>query len=457
MKSNKKLKLVLIIAIIILLSIIGFVGVYMQNKNTFENVLPEYLLGMELKGYRRIVLNLSSDTKTVKYDSEGNEISETDTETEVASTEEKKVNDESITTKENYKKVKEIIKQRLEKIGVQEYFIRQDLSSGNIIVQVPEDDKTDSAVAQLQSQGKFEIVDHETNEVLMTNDDIKKVAAGYGTTTNGTSVYLSIEFNKEGKEKFKNITNTYKEIEEVEDETQEQSDEAETEQTEKEEAKEIAIKVDDSELLTTHFDEEISNGILQLSVGSSSNSTQEELQEYYEQANSMAALLGFGKLPIVYEIGQNKYVQSDITNQDIVMGVAVGIVALTILMIAMIIKNKEKGILASISLIGYIAALTIVLRYTNVIISMEGIAAIIFSIILEYVFLQSVLNKEQQEFWNVYVKYIWTLIPIAVISVVFALAKWSPISSFGMVMFWGIVVKFIWNAIITRNILNIKK
>ena len=62
-----------------------------------------------------------------------------------------------------------------------------------------------------------------------------------------------------------------------------------------------------------------------------------------------------------------------------------------------------------------------------------------------------------EEFWNVYVKYIWTLIPIAVISVVFALTTWLPISSFGMVMFWGIVVKFIWNAIITRNILNIKK
>lgn len=458
MKSNKKLKLVLIIAIIILLSIIGFVGVYMQNKNTFENVLPEYLLGMELKGYRRIVLNLSSDTRTVKYDSERNEIAETDTETEVASTEEKKVNDESITTKENYKKVKKIIKQRLDKMGIQEYFIRQDLSSGNIIVQVPEDDKTDSVVAQLQSQGKFEIVDNETNEVLMTNDDIKEVKAGYGTTSYGTSIYLSIEFNKEGKEKFKNITNTYIEVSENEDETQEQSDEAETDENSAEEAtKEIAIKVDDSTLLTTHFDEEISNGILQLSVGSSSNSTQEELQEYYEQASSMAALLDSGKMPIVYEIGQNKYVQSDITNQDIVIGVAAGIVALTILMIVMIIKNKEKGILASISLIGYIAILTIVLRYTNVIISMEGIAAIIFSIILEYVFLQSALNKEQQEFWNVYVKYIWTLIPIAVIAVVFALAKWLPISSFGMVMFWGIVVKFIWNAIITRNILNIKK
>ena len=448
MKLNQKLKLVLIIAIIILLSMIGFIGIYVQNKNSIENILPEYLLGMELKGYRKIVLNVSSET-------------ETDVETNDESSEQQLINDESIKTEENYKKVKEIIEKRLNKMNLEEYYVRQDLTTGNIIVKIPEDEKTDNIVAQLQLQGKFEIVDNETNEVLMTNDDIKEVKADYGTTSYGTSVYLSIEFNKEGKEKFKNITNTYTEVAENEEETQEQANEVETEETEEttteEHTKEIAIKVDDSTLLTTHFDEEISNGILQLSVGSSSNSTNEELQEYYEQANSMAALLDSGKLPIVYEIEQNKYVQSDITNQEIVIAAALGIVVLTILMIVMIIKNKEKGILASISLIGYIAVLTIVLRYTNVIISIEGISAIIFSIILEYVFLQSALNKKQQEFWNVYVKYIWTLIPIAVISVVFALATWLPISSFGMVMFWGIVVKFIWNAIITRNILNIKK
>lgn len=450
MKLNQKLKLVLIIAIIILLSMIGFVGIYVQNRNTFDNVLPEYLLGMELKGYRKIVLNLSSDTKTVNYDSEGNEIAENDTETEVASSEEKLVNDESITTKENYKKVKEIIEQRLNKMNVQEYYVRQDLNNGNVVVQIPEDEKTDSVVSQLQLQGKFEIVDNETNEVLMTNDDIKKVQAGYGTTSYGTSVYLSIEFNKEGKEKFKNITNTYVEV------VEETENEENTESTTK--TKEIAIKVDDSTLLTTYFDEEISNGILQLSVGSSTNSTQEELQEYYDEANSMAALLDSGKMPIIYEIAQNKYVQSDITNKDIIIAAAVGIVVLTILIIAMIIKNKEKGILASISLIGYIATLTIVLRYTNVVISIEGVLAILATIILEYVFLLSTLKSKQDEFWNIYAKYIWILLPILVIAVTFALTtRTLTISSFGMILFWGIVTKFIWNAIITKNILNINK
>ena len=147
MKLNQKLKLVLIIAIIILLSMIGFIGIYVQNKNSIENILPEYLLGMELKGYRKIVLNVSSET-------------ETDVETNDESSEQQLINDESIKTEENYKKVKEIIEKRLNKMNLEEYYVRQDLTTGNIIVQIPEDEKTDNIVAQLQLQGKFEIVDN---------------------------------------------------------------------------------------------------------------------------------------------------------------------------------------------------------------------------------------------------------------------------------------------------------
>ena len=77
MKKNKGIKLTLIILCIILLSMISFVGVYVQNKGTMKNVLPEYLLSRDLKGYRRIELKVSEDIKeTIKYDAEGNVISE---------------------------------------------------------------------------------------------------------------------------------------------------------------------------------------------------------------------------------------------------------------------------------------------------------------------------------------------------------------------------------------------
>lgn len=457
MKLEEKLKLIFIIAIIVLFVMIGFIGIYVQDKGNIHNILPEYLLGMELKGYRKIELRMNTDAQIIKYDAEGKVIAESDTQTEVASSEEKKVNEDSIKTEENYKKVKKIIKKRLDKMGVKEYDIRQAENAENIIIQIPEDNKTDEVVAQLQLQGKFEMIDKDTNEVLMTNEDIEKVQAGYGSTSYGTSVALNIQFNKEGKEKFKNITNTYVEV--VEEKAGEETETTEvTEGETKATAKEIVIKVDDSTLLTTHFTEEISNGVLQLSVGSSSNSTSEELQEYYEQAISMAALLDAGKMPIVYEIEQNKYVQTDITNTDIITMILVGVVILAVLLIGIIVKNKTKGVLASISLIGYIAVLTIVLRYTNVPITIEGIAGIVASILVEYVFLLSILKSKQNEFWSVYLKYLWILAPIAIMAILFILATmYLPMNSFGMVMFWGILTSFLWNAIITKNILEIEK
>ena len=79
MKTNKKLKLILTILIIILLSMISFGGIYVQNKNKMDNILPNYLLGRDLKGYRRVELKVSDDIKeTIKYDEQGNVIAEQD-------------------------------------------------------------------------------------------------------------------------------------------------------------------------------------------------------------------------------------------------------------------------------------------------------------------------------------------------------------------------------------------
>ena len=42
------------------------------------------------------------------------------------------------------------------------------------------------------------------------------------------------------------------------------------------------------------------------------------------------------------------------------------------------------------------------------------------------------------------------LIPITIISIVFSMTKWKPITSFGMVLFWGVL------EIIVYNLINIK-
>lgn len=453
MKKYKGMKITLIILTIILLSMISFIGIYMQDKNQIKNIMPEYLLSRDLKGYRRVELKVSDEiAETIRYDEEGKVLSEDDTETTAARTEVKMVNNSEVLTEENYKISKEILEKRLNKMQVEDYIIRQDKENGSIILELPENSNTDRVVGQLSLQGKFEIVDNDTNEVLMTNNDLKSVKAGYGTTSSGaTAIFININFNKEGTEKFKNITNTYVETV-VEKEEEETTNEVETKEEEKDKTetvtKEIAIKIDDSTLLTTHFDTEISNGVLQLSVGSSSNATAEDMQEYLLEANTMAALLDAGKMPIVYEVEQNKYILSDITTDEIEIAVSIAIVILAIGMIYFIIRYKTKGILGSISLIGYVAILLIAVRIFNVEISVGSLVGIALGIAINYFIISSMLK--QKEIMPVIKKYVIALIPTLIIAVVFTLMN----IAIGSVMFWAVVIAILYNLSITNIMLK---
>lgn len=450
MKTNKVLRTSLIVMVIVLLVLVSFIGIYVKDKAMMKNIVKEYQLGMNLGGSRQIELNVNTSTKTIKYDAEGKEIASTDTTTEAATTEEKKINEEDVLTTENYKQVRSILENRLKKMGLAEYEIRQNTEDGKLVINIPENDETDNIVAQLQYQGKFEITDNDTNEVLMTNSDIKSAKAGYGTTSSGTtSIFVSIQFNEEGTEKYKEITKTY-----VETKTTNESGEETTN------TKKIALKLDDTTLLTTYFDQEIDNGLLQLTVGSSSSTTTtEELQESLQRANSLAALLDCGKVPVVYEVAQNRYVESEITTQNIQIFICLIIVAVTASMIYLVIKYQKEGILCAISLVGFIATLLLIIRCFNVVMTVEGIIAMIVSVVLFYVTLIEILRKSMKiqetdvAFKQAIKKSIIILIPIYLIALVFTFNSWLTISSFGMVMFWGITLNIIYNFVITRTLL----
>jgi len=461
MKKNNKLKLVLVILIIVLVSMISFGGIYVQKKNKMDNIVPEYVLGKDLKGFRRIELKVSEEIKeTIKYDEQGNVITDDNLETHVSRVEEIKVNEPLSLTEENFQKSKQIIEKRLEAMYVTDYVIKQNRENGTIVLEIPENINTDRVVGQIYMQGKFEIVDNDTKEVLMTNDDIKKVESGYGATSTGeTAIFINIEFNKEGKEKFRNITNTYVET------TKETEENLNTNETGKEHVhedgtvheeeenkettiKQIAINVEDTTLLTTYFNAEINNGILQLSVASSSSSTDQEMQEALEEANSMEALIGQGKMPLVYEIEQNKYIISNIEKDDIAMMVSAIIVFATLGMVYFVIKYKEKGILASLSLIGYVAVLLLALRLFNVEITIASIIGIFLSILLTYITLFSILKNK--EILSVIRRYTLIYIPVVIISVTFTLLN----ITMGPVLFWGILINLLYNLGISNILLK---
>ena len=108
------------------------------------------------------------------------------------------------------------------------------------------------------------------------------------------------------------------------------------------------------------------------------------------------------------------------------------------------------------------ALYVLLIRYTNVIITLEGIMAIALIAILNYIFnyklLAEIKKAEQDEFENSvkesFKKFFIKIIPICILSIVFCFVSWTPISSFGMAMFWGIALMILYNAIITKNFLK---
>ena len=492
----KKIKIITMIVLIILITMVSFFGVYTQVQNRMENQVRDYALDMDLDGARYVRLSVNKESTDVIKDADGNEV-ETDEEmtdeqlAENGYTKESVPNNsEDVLTVENYEKSKEIIAERLESQGVGEYEISVDNETGDILVQIPENENTDSLVSNMNTIGKFEMIDADTKEVLMDNNDIKLVNVMYGSassTSTGTTVYLNIEFNKEGTKKLENISNTYVESTETTSEdtntTTENTTNTETENTTTDNTnstetnttedstetttKEITLKIDDEEIMTTSFDEPIENGKLQLSMGSSTTDVG-TLQDNISQASSIASVLDSGKLPIQYDVISNEYVLSDITNTHIeYLAIAVGIVLL-IGFVIFIIRYKVNGLLSVISFIGLISLYLLVIRYTNVSVSIQGIVGIVVTIILNYIFINKILstikksedNKKletvKEGIKESYKEFFMKLIPICISVIVFCFISWTTISSFGMVMFWGIALIALYNYLITATMLKVK-
>ncbi len=477
----KIVKILTICLLIVLVSMIGFFGIYTQNKNQMSNGVKDYSYSMALKGTRTIKLQVNNSTTKVVKDNEGNVI-ENATDEEIQKngyiTEEVLNNKEEDKTVENYKKSKRVIEKRLNYLGVQEYNVSLNEETGEITVEIPEDTRTDTIVSKLNAIGKFEIIDANTNEVLMNNSDIKSSDVLYNRTETGTAVYLEIAFNKEGKKKLRDISKTYikTEVENnaiennteensiVENETLENNTivENNTEETNQTVEKKITMKIDDKEIMSTSFDEEMKEGKIQLSVGRTTTDTT-TLQEYISEAQNVAVSLNDGNLPLKYDILKNQYILSDITERDLIMVKIVMAIAALVGIVILISKYKLNGLLAGIAYVGLAAIYVLLIRYTNVIISIEAIFGIEIVLVLNYIFtlmlLKNIENKENsvsKSTIETYKKFFNLILPIGILSIAFCFAKWIPVSSFGMITFWGLIIIAIYNAIITRSLLKIK-
>ena len=469
----KKVKISTIILLIILVTMVAFFGIYVNVQNRMENKVEDYSYAMDLSGARIVRLKVDTSTNTIIKDADGKEVEDASSLTDEELTEKGYVKEEVPVNKteelklENYEKAKKIIEKRLQKANVSNYIIKLDNNSGDIIVELTEDDGTDAIVSMLESSGSFEISDTNSKEVLLNNDDIKSVKAVYGAsqTGNGTSVYLDFEFTKEGAKKLGQVSNDYKTVEDNTTEENTVSDN-ETENTEQEE-KTITMKIDGEEIMTQSFEEPIENGRMQLSIGTATTN-QQTFQENISQASTIATVLDSGRMPVEYTVDENQYIHSDITENQIQIGICVVLALALIALVVMIIRYKMLGLLGAISYVGLVSIFLLIIRYANVVLSMEGILGIVVIMILNYIFVNKFLSKlkEKNKELNktdvqianneTYKEFFIKIVPICITVITFCFINFVPISSFGMTMFWGIALIAGYNVVITNNLFKLK-
>ena len=497
----KKVKILTIVLAIILVTLIAFGGIYLPTQNRMENKVKDYELGRELKSQRVIELKIketstdnskenSSDETTDSENTEETEKSEETTSTENKLTENK-------LTEKDYENAKKIMENRLQALGAQDYTISLDKENGTVRVELAENDNVDMYIYYLYASQKITIKDTDSKDILLNDEMIKGAKYSYTSDSKGAyQVYEEIELTKDGQAKLNELLNDYAllatDVTEIEnakkasesestktESTSEEStettentstDEQNTESTKTQSTtEEISSNSETTKKTaklyvndTTYDVSKIEKGKITIKIGSSSSNAT-SVNNNISKAAEIAMLENAGKLPADYEVDTNRYEYSSITQKEIIYFAIVMIAILVIILLVYCVIYKKSGILASISFVGFVASFSLLIRYTNVAISIEGISAIIVVMIINLIINREILSKTKKmnlvneavksTYKNIYLK----LIPVGILTIVFCLSKWESLSSFGMIMFWGLVLTAIYNVIVTRTLLNLKE
>ena len=449
MKKYKKTLTVFIILVVAILMFASFFGVYKKNENGERiSLLPNLKLGMEFGNTRVITATVNQGTTSTIYDSEGNVVQPEEgveyTEEDGYETVEQPINPDSAKTLENYERAKEIVEKRLKGNNVSEYSIDMNEITGKMKIEIPEDSRADEIQDIIQNTGSFMLLDGETFEVVFDSSYLKRADVVYSQGDIETAVFLQLEFNEEGTQKLQELNNIY-----VETTEQQTNEEGELEDVTN--SKVVWVILNNTFLGTTVLPNIVYNNKIMLPFGMSSNN--EELQTAIENANREAILLNSGTYSLVYEY-TNEETGTNIDQRTMfIFFTAIGLVFL-IAYIYLVIKFKAKGFISVYFQVGYLGVLLLVLRLTNVIITMEGMSAIVISMVLEYIFTYLVLKNMQEDKDGMYKKanleFFLNTFPIYVISIVFTFAARANINSFGMILFWGIIIIYIYNFIFSK-------
>lgn len=471
---TKILLSILLVLVSIAVIVIAFVGIYVPKSNKLKNIIPDYKLGTEASGIieYRLVPDDTEEEKEVWVDSKGNfrgyvedgtdssseDSVQVETELEETETEENdtgfsketrtvRKNEEKVLTEENFEKSKKLIEERLEKAGATEYAIRLDKETGNMVVELSENDDVQYLYqVGLSAVGEFDIIDYQTGVVLMDRSHLKDVGVvtRLDEDSNKYIIYLQLSLDDTGRKIIKEASNKY--VPYTDSEGNEKKDR-------------ISIRVDGSPIMSTYFEEEYDQNILNIPI--SSDVSAEDMNTYVKSVQDVAFLLKQEVMPVKYvQDGGALFIESKLAENtmDIVYWVIIG--ALVAILLVLLIKYKARGFVAGILNACLIGLVILVLKYTKVVISISSLVALFAVIVLNFIFLLGYLRRlkegKDNSYFETIKRYYSVTFPLIVVSFIYTFFVSATVTGLGSVLFWGMLLQLIYNTIIVKYVLELK-
>lgn len=460
MKGSKNFRLILMILISVLIILVGFAGIYSKKGNAYKNILPEYELASDLEGLTVLEFEIDNGKEEVYYDKDGKEVDAstvTDKNKKDYTKKEFPINEEANLTLDNYKKTVEIMKERLAFLQVNQYRMDLDEKTGKIVLAF-EYAYPDDIKSIIPMEGKLELVDSNTEDVILSYTDFNLAEATYAALDNGKyNIYINLKLNDSGIEKINNIDKYKATAESGRGETEENKEKESEEAT----VNKFKVMFDKDEIAEISYDDILVIGKTLRITTAANLDTDSSINSQLNTNTIVSKLATMGKLPVIYNIEAEEYVQSSAKEgiEYIIMGL--GAICLVI-SIYFIIKFKAKGLLVVISFIANIAIFLLIIRYTHIEISLNAFAGIIGLILLNAILINNILKciKEKDKTFsenikNAYLKTLDVFVVMLIIFAVFAFSKMTVISSMGLLVFWGWLVTIIGNLILTVPMLSI--
>lgn len=240
-----------------------------------------------------------------------------------------------------------ILRTRLDKKGYTEAVIS--VQDGNKIrVEIPQVDDADEVLSVIGQTGELTFEDNAGKIWLNGEEHIKGAYAAQDTQNGGYVVVL--QFNAKGQSKFAEATKAVL--------GSSDSD------------KKIYIKLGGETVSSPTVNETINSSTAQITG-----------YENYEDAQSIAAVIDSGRLPISYEVSESRSISSKIGDDTINKSAIAGAVGLGIIMILLMVIYGGMGLAATFSLVVYVLLYIIFLAIIpGVQLTLPGIAGILLSI-----------------------------------------------------------------------------